>query len=960
MTPAVLFILYAMSALAFLTVLAIIAVFLNKHAAIEREAEERRARDYLVARYYRDEPGEKEFSASLLADAYRRMLDQVDLPKRAAEKAYRDFSERGAIARWIRMLSSPAAIRRKVAASRLSLFPAAPTKFALVNRLRVEKRSHVKLYLIDALKGQMDQLTLEIIIQSVVGSKRFYQARAVQVIKNYILRSRCRIPDVFNSQVPELKELFVEVAEGVRRPDFEAALFIEKGDIERQIGGGCSDAYRTMTPPRLARMYRRILAAVAAHGADLSGDVYLHSDDPEIVRIAVDSLAGTATFAQIERLLLLADGRIPADVIAAAVRKIIDAEPILLPRIVGLVKSHPDPERRRVLARILANKIDYFVLRLLETAAEDLGVVVATLADFGLDASLIRFANLNRDAGVENALLPLIGAECERSPSFLAHVREYLDPGLLRKIGQKRAKVPAPDKEKGKPDPAKKRWLRAVLAVSILFFPLLFAAFSFRILFSSTPLFLAEQFVIFVNKASVVYYLAANLVYLILAVISIRGAAHQRLLWSIKRDGMLFEKGMLASISIIAPAYNEELSIVESVNSLLNLRYPDYEVVVVNDGSKDATLETLIDHFRLERRNVSADETLKTRPVRAVYANRSIPNLLVVDKANGGKADALNVGINFASREYVCGIDADSLLDPDALLKLMSTTIDHDEITLALGGNILPVNGCTVDHGMLEQVGLPKKWLPMAQTIEYLRSFTLGRIGWAELDALLIVSGAFGLFERRFLSEVGGYLTVATFQKDTVGEDMELVVRITRRAIERSLPFRVDFVHNANCYTEVPEKLKSLLKQRNRWQRGLINILSYHRRMIGNPSYGKVGLLAMPYYLFFETIGPLLEVQTYLALILGFAFGILALEIALLMFTVTIVLGMFLSMLSLFVTEKHTVFLPAKSTWKLIGLAIAENFGRRQFWSLYRVWGFLTSLKDDNSWGAMARVGFKK
>ncbi|OHE41155.1 MAG: hypothetical protein A2Y16_04005 [Tenericutes bacterium GWF2_57_13] len=471
---------------------------------------------------------------------------------------------------------------------------------------------------------------------------------------------------------------------------------------------------------------------------------------------------------------------------------------------------------------------------------------------------------------------------------------------------------------------------------------------------------MAEQYVVFVNKAGIVYYLSANLVYFVLAIISIRGAAKQRKLWDIKSRDMLFEKGMLASITVIAPAFNEELSIIESVSNLLNLRYPDYELVIVNDGSKDRTLDVLIEHYQLERRNMTVEPALPTRRVRAVYGNRAIPNLLVVDKDNGGKADALNVGINYATKEYVCGIDADSLLDPNALLQLMSTTIDHDEVTMALGGNIFPVNGCTVDHGTVERTGLSKQWLPLAQTIEYLRAFTLGRIGWGELNALLIISGAFGLFERRILMEVGGYLTVATFKKDTVGEDMELVVRITRRAMERKLPFRVDFVHNADCYTEVPPKLSSLLKQRNRWQRGLIDILSYHRHMIGNPRYRNVGMVAMPYFLMFETIGPLLEVQTYLAIVFGFLFGILNVEIYLLMFTVTIVLGMFLSMMSLLVAEKQNVYLTKGDTWRLIGLAIAENFGRRQFWSLYRVRGFFSSLKDDASWGAMARVGFKK
>ena len=958
MAASVLAILWVMLGIVVLTLMAILFVFMNKHRAQSHVLELAKAREYLVARCLRDEDAVKEFPFALLTEAYARLLDQMVMPALAAERAYRLFSDAGVLSRFMRRLNSPFSICRKEAASRLGLFPAAPTKFALVNRLRIERKAHVRLYIMDALKCQMDQLTLEILIRSVVGSKRFYQARAVEVIKNYILASRCRLPDLFQSDQPELKELFVEVAEGIRRPDFETALQKERAAIEAQLAGIPSAGYQTMTPPRLARIHRRVLSVLVAYGIELDDAKYLHDGDPAIVRIAVGSLSREVSLARIERLLSLADGVIPTDAISGAIRKIVEAEPVHLQKIVELVKASPDPHRRKVLGRILANKVDYFVLRYLSTP-DDLSLIVHTIAGSGLDANLIRFLNLNRDAVVERALLPLIKAESEASEAFSAFVREYLDENLLKKIGFKKQKAGAPDKEKSAPDPAKKRWLYAVLAISVLLFPALFTAIRFEAFLAGDAGFLAEQYVVFVNYASIVYYLASNLVYFALAAVSIRGAAKQRKLWEIKSKDMLFEKGMLASVSVIAPAYNEEVSIIESVSNLLNLRYPDYELVVVNDGSKDRTLEVLIEHFQLERRNITVEPSLPTRPVRAVYGCRSVPNLIVVDKVNGGKADALNVGINYASKEYVCGIDADSLLEKNALLKLMSTTIDHDEVTFALGGNIFPVNGCTVDHGTVEKTGLSRRWLPLAQTIEYLRAFTLGRIGWGEVDALLIISGAFGLFERRILMEVGGYLTVATFKKDTVGEDMELVVRITRRAIERKLPFRVDFVHNADCYTEVPSKLSNLLKQRNRWQRGLIDILSYHRHMIGNPRYRNAGTVAMPYFLLFETIGPLLEVQTYLAIIFGFLLGILNVEVYLLMFTVTIVLGMFLSMLSLLVAEQHTVYLSKGDTWRLIGLAIAENFGRRQFWSLYRVRGFFSSLKDDASWGAMARVGFK-
>ncbi|MFH0993568.1 MAG: glycosyltransferase family 2 protein, partial [bacterium] len=587
-------------------------------------------------------------------------------------------------------------------------------------------------------------------------------------------------------------------------------------------------------------------------------------------------------------------------------------------------------------------------------------LVIDTIITAGRDANLIRFLNNNRDSVTEASLLPALKAAALREERLFSLLNEHLDSLLMKKMGFAKTKAPVPPKPRSRPEKAKIRWLRGILVFAFLLFPVIFVIFYFNILTTGSFRDVFVTYVVMINHIFIAYYVGVNVIYLILAAISFGGARKQRRLWQLKTNGMLFERGMLASIAIIAPAYNESVTIVESVESLLNLRYPDFEVIVVNDGSGDDTLQKLIDHFSLERRNVVIGDAILTRPIRGIYVNRSIPNLTVVDKMNGGKADALNVGINVAKKEYVCGIDADSLLEADSLLKLMSTTIDHDEITLCLGGNIFPVNGCTVDHGVIAAMALPKALLARFQTIEYLRAFSLGRIGWAELDALLIISGAFGLFERRILSEVGGYLTESAFKKDTVGEDMELVVRITRHAIERKLPFRVDYVHNAECFTEVPEDGKSLLKQRNRWQRGLIDILSYHRRMIGNPKYRQPGMIAMPYFVLFETIGPLLEVQAYAAIFAGLFLGILSVEILVALMIATIVMGMILSILSLFVAERHTVHFGVKDTLLLILISILENFGWRQFWSLYRIRGYFSSLRDNFTWGEMARVGFNK
>jgi cellulose synthase/poly-beta-1,6-N-acetylglucosamine synthase-like glycosyltransferase len=328
---------------------------------------------------------------------------------------------------------------------------------------------------------------------------------------------------------------------------------------------------------------------------------------------------------------------------------------------------------------------------------------------------------------------------------------------------------------------------------------------------------------------------------------------------------------------------------------------------------------------------------------------------------NGGKADSLNLGLNAATKEFFCGIDADSLLEPDALLKAVSVMLDYQVESIATGGNICPVNGCSVELGSLDETTLPNKFLPRLQSLEYLRSFMSGRVGWAHMNLLLIISGAFGIFQRERTIRTGGYLTKkGKYKKDTVGEDMELVVRLSRFMKEQHKSYRVQYAFNANCWTEVPETWKVLHRQRDRWHRGLIDILLFHSTMIGNPRYGKLGLVAMPYYFVFEFIGPFIEVQGLAMVGIAALIGALNFQMALLLFTTTILLGILVSVSSVFISEFDREMYRSKDVARLLYMAVVENFGIRQIISLWRVTAFFSAMRKNRGWGAQVRKGFKK
>lgn len=407
-------------------------------------------------------------------------------------------------------------------------------------------------------------------------------------------------------------------------------------------------------------------------------------------------------------------------------------------------------------------------------------------------------------------------------------------------------------------------------------------------------------------------------------------------------------------IALLAPAFNEEVTIVESVKSLLALHYPDFEVIVINDGSKDGTLARVIDHFGLERVERFHDERTVHQPIRGLYATERLPRLLVVDKENGGKSDALNAGINVARAPLFCSMDADSLLEPDALLRAVRPFIDDPQRTLAVGGTIRIANGSRIDSGRVVAVRLPTNFLALVQIMEYLRAFLMARLALGSMQVLTVISGAFGLFRRQPVLDVGGY------SHGTVGEDMELVIKLHRLFRQRREPYRIDFIAEPVCWTEVPESLAVLGRQRARWQRGALETFFRHRDMLFNPRYGRIGFIGFGHILLVDVLGPLVEVLGYVLIPLFWFLGLIAWDYLLAFIAVTFALGVFVSTATLILEEVQLRRFPkARDLAVLTLVAIAENFGYRQLSNFWRLRGWWQLLRKKQGWGQMTRKGFQ-
>jgi len=463
-----------------------------------------------------------------------------------------------------------------------------------------------------------------------------------------------------------------------------------------------------------------------------------------------------------------------------------------------------------------------------------------------------------------------------------------------------------------------------------------------------------ESALVFYSHAAFVYYVAFNAIYLVLMVLASLETGeevHRRTYLGLDEA---FRSPLTPGISVLVPAFNEAAVIVPSVRSLLSLHYPRHEVIVVSDGSTDGTVAALAQAFDLVATPVAARDTLATAAVRATYLSRRYHNLVVVDKDNGGRSDALNAALCIARHPYVCVIDADSLLEEDSLLKVAKPVLDAPDLLVATGGTIRVANGCRVDHGRVVEVRLPTNRLAKMQVLEYLRAFLDSRTGWSRLNALGIISGAFGLFHRPLVELVGGYWT------ETVGEDFELTLRLHRHLRERDEPYRIAFVADPACWTEVPESFGALARQRRRWQRGAWEGMWRHRRMMFNPRFGAVGLLAMPYFLVFEFLSPVFALGGLIVTALLFALGVLTATYFIGFIAVSIGLGILLSLAAVTIEEfGYQRYRRRGEVAQLVGYAIVEGFGFHQLHNVWRLMGCVDLLRGTTGWGAQQRRGFE-
>ncbi len=463
----------------------------------------------------------------------------------------------------------------------------------------------------------------------------------------------------------------------------------------------------------------------------------------------------------------------------------------------------------------------------------------------------------------------------------------------------------------------------------------------------------------FFNYGIFIYSLCIMSAYVFLAVNSVLIIRHYlRKNKSVYYDNIL-RSPLAPRISILAPAFNEGKSIVENIRSLLSLHYNNYEIIIINDGSKDDSIAKMIEAYDLYPSQQMACAMLPHEPIKEIYrsSNKAFKKLIVIDKYNGGKSDALNAGINLSESELIACVDVDCIIEDDALLKMVKPFLEAiGSKVIATGGVVRIANDCDVDQGRLLKVRLPSKILPLFQTLEYIRAFLLGRMAWSRLNGLLIISGAFGLFDRKIVVEAGGYDT------KTVGEDMELVVRMRKLMHHKGVKYRVEYIPDPLCWTEAPETTNALIKQRNRWTRGTIETLRAHKDLFFIRKYGVLGTLSYPFWFFFEWLAPIIEFLGFIYFCILAYFGWINWDHFWLLVILVYTFSVMYSWLAILMEE--TTFREYDKTRYLLTLLLVAML-EPIFYHPITVWAAIQGnwdkfVRKKKTWGTQERMGFQK
>lgn len=456
-----------------------------------------------------------------------------------------------------------------------------------------------------------------------------------------------------------------------------------------------------------------------------------------------------------------------------------------------------------------------------------------------------------------------------------------------------------------------------------------------------------------------IYFSIINIVYTILLFFGSIKVYQRRKELRIEDFTHLLRSNSLPEISFLLPAYNEAHNIISVVSNLLGLSYRYKQIILINDGSTDNMFDLLKEQYHLIPIPRYYDEVIPTKTVRGVYRSTTHSELIVIDKENGEKYDALNAGLNACKDPYYISIDADTYIDNPGFEALIRPMLAYPK-TIAIGASLRIRNGCTLNFNRISTDRFPLNFVTAMQSIEYLRAFLM-RQGWDFIGGNYILSGAFSMFRTDAVKWAGGYAP-------TVADDLEITLRLNRMFKATQKPYIIKYLPDPVGWTEGPSTIKALSRQRFLWHRGTMEAAWFHRCFFFNFKYGRYGLFVYPFLIFGEILEPAVEALGYIYIIIGLWLGIInAYYLFLLLATIWGFVLIF-SLCCLLIEELSFRKYPTLRSMSYLFLySLLENFGFRQLTVLWRLRGIKGFFKryhliriDSKNINAMVEGIYKK
>lgn len=800
----------------------------------------------------------------------------------------------------------------------------------LEQRLIKEKNYIVKLYIINSLIIQDSHISDRLIYESLIEAPIWYQKRFCKLIMEYKEYFYQSLDSVIDRKEVEIKKAIIYI--GSIYYDIRLKKFMLE-EIDSKL---IKKSYKT-SPKKRKNLYFTLECLAVHYHKSLDHERYLESDDINIREIAIKSLEKYGGVYSFDRVMEHVKDKEVLDVVKSSILTLLENDDSLTRHVSQLFIEEQNKGFLDVYAYVLSYKIDYFAHRLVSSERKKMRKIIEKIIFHNYNMGIIDYLNKNKNLEVENEIIDLLNNVFEIDGSTTKDYTLYLDMDLKRKMHlRSEGFYISPYKMKSL-STYKKIFISVLFTFTLLSMPALY----FLININNVRLMSAAEIINGIMLDIPVYlgfyYVIINSMYIIMCVISINSSEKQKYMEKVKRKVKVFERALLPSISIIIPISNHKKYLIDGLNGYLNIKYPDYDVILVDDGSDDESFELLSDYYGLYKEDFNIEKLEDYPSIRSIYRSRKNINLVYVDKKRTGKSDCLDLGSILSDKDYVCAADIDGVMDQDYLYKMASRTNDEEEETVAVLGNIVPINDCEKVKGCIYKYNLPRTLIGKLQYIDLFRNYINLKIARGSMNNILMPAGSFCLFKRDKLMDIGGYRGYEfEFKSDTNKEDLDIMYRLIKHMHDNLLPYRISYNSFGNYYRVLPDNILTLRKLRRRWQREYLDAVITHSDMLLNPNYGLTGEFNSVFNLILEVLAPLFEIFALCILIIVAISGKLSLDVGVfVLFGIT--LGTIASVLPICMINSESEKSSILDVFKLVLLSVISTFGYMQIVRAFKI-----------------------